>query len=271
MGTIRNFIAAAAVMLAASTALAGPQRARIDFSVAGGYTSGNSVGAACGATDNEICYMHFGASAGNPLVVMFDGAETVVGPAETSTGFAWPTDATDDESLEIGFGLVSDANGPCVFTVGTSGAFYAKAKFDLAETDDLDVAMLCFIESATHADVDDPADINTTSPVYTDYACLGVTTSGDFRTYTSVGGATAIDTNITTTTLADGTDVTVMLKSSSAGAVTYFVDGTNQATSNGAVAYSFTNALVVRPLLLFANAGTGGGNPEMQLLECGLQ
>ena len=267
----RKLATFALVTLFAMPAFAAPvRRARIDFSTAGGYTSTNSVGAACGATDNEICYMSFGGAA-YPLVVMFDAALTVVGPDMTATGADWPIDATDDESLEIGFGEVANDNSICKFTTGTD-TFYAKATFKVTTLADADVAMLCFIEQATHADVDDPGDINTTSPVYTDYVCLGVTTDGDFRTYTSVGGATAVDTDITTTTLVANTATTVMIKVSAARAATYFVGGTNQATANGAVAYTFTNALEVQPFLLIANDdAAGGGNVEMQLLECGLQ
>ncbi len=242
-------------------------RARIDFADAGGFVVIGTLGAACTTTDDLECFHLFGGSA-FPLETKWTAANSDIIFTKTATGFVIPNDNADDDGIEFSFG--KDANSPCAFTVGTSPAFYVKATFTIPDVSDYDVAAIGFRNDGSYLDVDDPADLNTTTPLYDDFALINVN-AGDFRTYTQDDGATATDTDITTSTWLDTEAHTLMVKVSAAGVVTYFVDG---AAAAGAVAFTLDSSAtdIMVPIAIFAKGGTAADTPpEMRLFECGLQ
>lgn len=268
---MKTFLKPAALMVATLFAVAAhavpAQRARVDFADAAGFVVSGSTGAACTTTDDLECYHWFGGAA-FPLETKWTAANSDIVFVKTDTGYVVPNDNTDDDALEITFG--KSANGPCAFTVGTSPAFYVKATFTIPDVSDYDVAAVGFRNDGAYADVDDPADINTTSPAYTDFAMINVT-AGDFHIYTQDDDATAVDTDITTTAWADGEAHTLMVKVSATGAVTYFVDGVAAA---GAVAFTLDSSAsdIMVPFIIFAKGGVAADTPpELRLFECGLQ
>jgi hypothetical protein len=271
---MKKFLFAIATVLlgGANAYAAAAQRARVDFTTAAGFQcTTRELGAACVSTDAKDNFFTFGGSL-YPITVHNTATNSDIMFTESATGWVVPNDNTDDDGIEITFGSV--ANSPCAFTVGTSPAFYVKATFTIPDVSDYDVAAVGFRnDTATYVAVDDPADINTTTPAYSDFALINVN-AGDFRTYTQDDDGTATDTNITTTAWADGEAHTLMVKVSSAGAVTYWVDGVNQATANGAVAFSLDSSAtdIFVPTIMFAKGGTSSDTPpEMRLFECGLQ
>ena len=268
---MKKFLKPAAFLVAlivAQTAQAVPaNRARVDFTDAAGFIVIGNLGAACTTTDDLECFHLFGGSA-FPIESKWTAANSDIVFTKSDTGFVIPNDNADDDGIELSFG--KSANGPCAFVVGTSPAFYVKATFTIPDVSDYDVAAVGFRNDGSYLDVDDPADINTTTPLYTDFALINVN-AGDFRTYTQDDDATATDTDVTTTAWLDTEAHTLMVKVSAAGAVTYFVDGTAMA---GAVAFTLDSSAsdIMVPILIFAKGATAADTPpEMRLFECGLQ
>ena len=274
----RNLVAFLVVTLIGAAASARPaQRCSIDLAHSPQWICNQDDGTACSVTDAEVNQMFWPGSSCGITTVNEDTTDAVAWTQETANG-GWETsgDATDDEGIQILIGASNStaSNGPCVFSPGD--AYYMKVKFSIPVVADYDVAIIGFRNDGAFSSsgtVDDVAEWNTTTPVYDDFAVININ-AGDWRTYTQDDGGTATDTNITTTTAVGGTAYTAMLKVSSAGAVTYFVDGTNQATSNGAVAFTLDQAAadLYVPTVVFGRAAAGTDDmPDLLLLECGLQ
>lgn len=261
-------VAAFGIVIIPSAALgASQQRARIDFAKANGFTCSTlETGVACVSTDAKINYFNFGGSSAT-LSVRNIAANSDISFTMTSTGATVPNDNADDDGIEMTVGTT--ANSPCAFSPGS--AYYVKSTFTIPDVSDYDVALVGFRnDTATYLAIDDPADVNTTIPLYTDFAVINVN-AGDFRTYTQDDDGTATDTDVTTATWVDGDAHTLMVKVSSAGAVTYFVDGTAMA---GAVAFTLDQEAgdIYVPLVVFAKGATTADTPpEIRLFECGLQ
>jgi hypothetical protein len=257
---MKTFLKPAALMVATLFAVAAnaapAQRARVDFSKANGFQcTTRELGAACVSTDAKENFFTFGGSL-YPIVVHNTAANSDIMFTESATGWVVPNDNTDDDGIEIGFGAL--ATSVCAFSPGQ--AYYVKATFTIPDVSDYDVAALGFRnDTNTYVAIDDPTDVNTTTPAYTDFAMINVT-AGDFRIYTQDDDATAVDTDITTSAWLDGEAHTLMVKVSSAGVVTYFVDGTAAA---GAVAFTLDQAAtdIFVPMLLFAKGGTSSDTP----------
>lgn len=254
-------------LLATAAFAAAQQKARVDFTKAHGFTCSTlETGVACVTTDAKINYFQFGGSS-YPIAVRNIAANTDLAFTMTATGATIPNDNADDDGVEMTFGTT--ANSPCAFSPGSK--YYAKATFTIPDVSDYDVALLGFRnDTATYLAVDDPADINTTTPLYTDFALINVN-AGDFRVYTQDDDGTATDTDITTATWIDGDAHTLMVKVSTTGAVTYFVDGVAAA---GAVAFTLDQEAtdIYVPFMVFAKGGTTADTPpELRLFECGLQ
>lgn len=265
---MKRFLSLVTAMLFATNVFAAAQqKARIDFTKAHGFTCSTlETGVACVSTDAKINYFQFGGG-GYPLAVRNIAANSDISFTMTATGATIPNDNADDDGVEMTFGTT--ANSPCAFSPGS--AYYAKATFTIPDVSDYDVALLGFRnDTATYLAIDDPADINTTTPLYTDFAVINVN-AGDYRTYTQDDDGTATDTDVTTTAWLDTEAHTLMVKVSATGAVTYFVDGTAMA---GAVAFTLDQEAtdIYVPFLVFAKGGTAADTPpELRLFECGLQ
>ena len=274
----RNLLAVAVVTLWGAVASAIPQqRCSINMAYLPQWLCTQDDGTACSVTDAEVNQMFWPGSDCGLTTTNEDTTDAVAWVQLTANG-GWRIsgDATDDEGIQILVGASNStaSNGQCVFSPGQ--AYYAKATFTLPVVADYDVAIFGFRNDGAFSSsgtVDDVAEWNTTTPVYDDFAVFNIN-AGDWRIYTQDDGGTATDTNITTTTAVGATYYTLMVKVSSAGAVTYFVDGTNQATANGAVAFTLDQeaADLMVPTLVFGRAAAGTDTmPAIKLLECGLQ
>lgn len=274
----RNIAAVIVVTVLGSTVSAAPaKRCNIDLANLPVWSCMQDDATACSATDAEVNHMYWPGSNCGITTVNEQGTDAVAWTQETANG-GWETsgDATDDEGIQILIGASNStqSNGPCVFSPGD--AYYMKVKFSIPVVADYDVAVIGFRNDGAFSasdTTDDVAEWNAATPVYDDFAVFNIN-AGDWRIYTQDDGGTATDTNITTTTAVGGTAYTVMIKVSTAGAVTYFVDGVNQATSNGAVAFTLDQAAtdLYVPTVVFGRAAAGTDDmPDLLLLECGLQ
>lgn len=275
----RNLFAVLVITLCSAAAYAIPQqRCSINMAYLPTWQCMQDDTTVCSVSTDEVNHIYWpGSNCG--IVTRNDGAPTASAWVQQTANGGWAVsmvDQSDDEGIEILIGASNStaSNGQCVFSPGQ--AYYMKVTFALPVVADFDVAVIGFRNDGAFASdgaVDDVAEWNTTTPVYDDFAVFNIN-AGDWRIYTQDDGGTATDTNITTTTAVGGTFYTAMVKVSTAGAVTYFVDGTNQATSNGAVAFTLDQeaADLMVPTVVFARAQAGAATPPLiKLLECGLQ
>lgn len=155
------------------------------------------------------------------------------------------------------------------FTVGVAGdlgdAFYLKVKLDVPDVSEYDVAAVGFRKLAAYADVAEAADMGT---AYEDVAALNIN-AGDIYTVTRLAGGTATLTD-TTDNQADAGQSTLEVYVSSAGVVTFKIDGAAPTVNTNTL--TLTDNAVMIPFMVFTATGdTGGSMAELISYECGLQ
>ena len=221
---------------------------------------------AAAATDNTVNHIKFGRTA---FEVRNEQANSDIGgarvvDANSTTGWQIPNDNTDNDGIEITQGILNDPSAPHVFTVGTDGAFELRVKLGVPDVSDYDVCHIGFREVGSYVDA-----INTAAAheaAYDEKAAIGHE-AGTMNTLTSLAGS---DTDTTLAdTWADDEVKELAVLVSSAGAVTYEIDGSSDAN---AVAFSFADATVVVPYMIFCKAGTAADTPPiLEYYYCGLQ
>lgn len=195
-------------------------------------SAGKSGSAATGSTgDENVMVLN-----GNTFEYHILGTQTILSPQAAATGLDVAMDQTDDDGVEITRGILT--NSPEVFTVGTSPAFFARCKFSIGDVTGTDDCAFGFRTMAAYQ-----ADIGS----YNDMAVLNVI-SGDIYTETLL--ATVAVSTDTTDNWADGATHTLEVKVSSAGVVTYLVDGAAPTTT---VAFTFTAGIVLIPFFYMLN------------------
>ncbi len=163
------------------------------------------------------------------------GTQTITGFSQAATGLDVSQDQTADDGTEITRGIL--ANAPDYFTVGTSGAFYAKLRFSLADVSGTDDCAFGFRKAeAYQANIDD----------FDEMACLNVI-SGDINIETILNNGATVTTD-TTLNWADTETHELEVHVSAAGVVTYKVDGVTPPT---VAAYTFDDAEKVIPFFFF--------------------
>lgn len=271
---MKKFLFLVAALLMSGNALAAVrQSCRIDLTAAPQWSCMQDDGTACSASDAEVNHISWPGYNCGITYVNEDATDAAAWVQKTAQG-GWevPGDNTDDEGgqLLIGASNFAASNGQCLFSPGQ--AYYVKVTATIPDVSDYDVFLVGFRNDGTFTasgTIDDVADFAGGDP-YTDFAFIQVT-AGDFRTYTMDDDGTMTNTDVTTTAWADGESHTLLVKVSSAGAVTYFVDGTAMA---GAVAFSFDQAAtdLFVPTVIVAKGATASDTPPIfKLLECGLQ
>lgn len=244
--------------------MAQTKRFRIDFTKISQQTG--STAALCAApvvTTGAINTFSFG---GKTISVYNDGQNDDICFTRDATIGGWtiPNDNTDNDGIEINPGIGLPSNG--IFVVGTDPAFYVKAKFNIPDVSDYDVAAVGFRKAAANAAMASAAAVAT---AYTDIAAINVD-AGDFKTVTSLNTATDVTTDITTSAWLDTETHTLEVRVSATGAVTYYVD---DVVTPGAVAFTMDSGDSVLPFVRFTkNAGAASDTPPCMLtLEWGYQ
>ena len=211
--------------------------------------------------DDVVCVKRLGAgaatgTAGDRNIVMTRGAlfevhvkgtQTILGPVKTAVGLDISQDQTDNDGVEYTHGILG--RGQAVFTVGTSGAFSFSVKLKIADVSGTDDLLVGFRKAeAYQAAVDD----------YDEMAALNVIL-GDIKIETILN-AGATTTTDTTNNVIDAGTVTLKVKVSAAGVVTYLIDGVAPLTT---AAFTFDDGEVVIPFLYFLQATTSPGIIEL--------
>jgi hypothetical protein len=234
----------------------------------------NTGAAATGATTTVSYFSH---ANGLFSEVYFTGTNTgrfiphLINDGDSTTGAYLPNGNADNAGITWTFGgslLNSLAQGQNAFTVGTSPAFFMEVKVGIPDISDYDVFHIGFVEpAAAHV-----ANINTDTAfvgAYDEKAMIGVSdTSGTLTTTTSLAGSDTA-TDLAATAWADDAVKTLKVLVSSAGAVTYTIDGSADAS---AVAFSFADATVVYPCIIACKAANAADTPPIiNYVKYGLQ
>lgn len=192
---------------------------------------------------------------GFQIEYVIKGTQTIVAPVMTAVGLDIGMDQTDNDGVELRPNITTPNDK--IFTIGTSLAFYARLKMkveDVSGTDDLNFGFRK--QEADQANMDD----------YNDSAVFNIN-AGDILIETIKTNAATVSTD-TTLNWADGETHTLQVSVDSAGAVTYLVDGVVPPTLP-TLAYSFTSALAVEPLVFMLNSSDVVGKVELIELEVG--
>lgn len=170
---------------------------------------------------------------------------------------------TDSDSIQYSQGILATSTR-MKFTVGTD-AFYMKVKLDIPDVSEYDVACIGFRKLAAYADV---ADAAATGTAYEDVGLLNCN-AGNIYTVTRVGAGTATLTD-TTDDWADTEQHTLEVYVSSAGAVTFKIDGSAPTVNTNTA--TLTDAAVMIPCMIFTATGdTGSSMAKLLSYECGIQ
>jgi hypothetical protein len=184
------------------------------------------------------------------------GTQTVIAPSLGTKGLNVIQDTTDNDGNEYCLGIAAINRG--VFTVGTDAAFSAKMTFYIDDVSGTDDCAFGFRKvEAYQANIDD----------YDEMAALNVI-SGDIKVETILNGG-ATTTTDTTQNWADGETHTLEIKVSSAGVVTFFIDGMPPTTT---ATFTFDDGEVIVPFFyqIEANAAQAVAI-ELIDFKCGLQ
>ena len=169
-----------------------------------------------------------------------DGFRAIQFPVVTATipvtmavaGLDITGDLTDNDGFEIVTGILGASGRP--FLTGTDPAFYSCATITIADVTGSDFLFAGFRV---------PAAMSAT-PTYTDFAAIG-NVSGEIYTKTNKASGGIVSTD-TTNTWADAATKKLCVNVSSAGVVTYTVDGAEPTT---VVGMTFTTGTSVIPFI----------------------
>ena len=186
--------------------------------------------------------------------------QTIIAPVMDATGLLVSGDLTVAEGFEYNFGAALSSSR-FAFTIGTSPAFFMEMKYTVADVTGASPYMIGFRKSEAN---------NATLTTYTDYAMIGldaIATPGFvvLKTELNAGGTTNTDT---TDGWVDGASHTVRINVSSAGVVTYLIDGI---APSATAAYTFDTPDVVVPFFRLEHAAVAPGAVHWESMQIGFQ
>lgn len=182
------------------------------------------------------------------------GTQTITAPSVVATGLDIGMDQTDNDGVEVTQGILS--NSKHAYTVGTSGDFYLRVKFSIADVSGTDDCAVGFRKAeAYQAAIDN----------YDESAVLNVI-SGNITIETILNNGTTSATD-TTDNWADGETHTLEVKVKNSGAVYYEIDGVAPTTT---AAFTFDSGEVLVPYFYFLHASDVAGAVVIQEWECGV-
>lgn len=186
------------------------------------------------------------------------GTQTITAPVITAAGLNMGSmDQTNGDGLELNHGVLSSQIPS--FTIGSDAAFFLRARFSIASVAGTTDCAIGFRKvEANQANIDD----------YADMAVLNVI-SGNITIETIKGGAATVTTDTTDNWLNTETHELVV-NVSSAGVVTYTIDGIAP-TVTAAYTFTTTPALNVMPFFYFLEAVGIAGAVPLMIWECGYQ
>jgi hypothetical protein len=208
------------------------------------------LGGASAGTDNTTNVAIF--EGGELFEYHLTGTQTILAPTITTSGLLVSLDLTDTEGVEYTQGIT--AQSKVAYTIGTD-AFYGKLTFTLADVSGVAEAAFGFRSDEAYTTVD----------AYTDLACLNCQ-GGTINIETILNNGTTTTTD-TTDTWADGEEHTFEIYVSTAGVVTYKIDGVAPTVT---AAFTFDTGDVVVPFCNLLHDTTSPGAIHFQTWNVGL-
>ena len=205
--------------------------------VVAGVGGGASVG-----TDNAVNVFTVN---GETFEYQNNGTQTLLGPSLSSAGLVVSLDLTNNEGAIFDQGIT--ALSKSAFVVGTDAPALS-ISFVVADVSGLDICWLGWRKLAARND--DPT-------AYTDFALIGPI-SGDIKTMTDLNGSGAEVITDTTNNWADGEAHELEVIVSSAGAVSYKIDGVAPLVSPTAT-FTFDDGDTIIPVFQFIHDVTTPG------------
>jgi hypothetical protein len=233
------------------------------------------AGSAATGADTTLTQVNLGNAPGLPHMVVYNtGANTTriapqtVVDANCTDGLELPSTNTDNVGGTITFGaaltdLAATTGAKTCFTVGTDAAFFMEVKLGIPDVSDYDVLGIGFVEPAAAyvSAIDTTAELQ---QAYDEKAmwCLA-DNAGDIDINTSLAGVD-VNTDATVTDWVDDAVKTLRINVSAAGVVTYQLwAGATEDTSTGAVAFTFADATVVTPCIIYAKGAAAADTPPI--------
>lgn len=211
-----------------------------------------------GGTHMGVDKLNIDTQATNPLPVQNASGLDISSPSQTSA-----------KGAEYIFGGLT--NPGLGFVIGTD-EFFMRVKVTIHDASGTDLWIgfrknIAFCANVTAFGLTPPA------ATYLDYATVffdgdGAAHTNTTKTVTTVGGATAVTTTLASTTMADDVSMLVEIRVDLGGNVTYFLNGSTDAS---AVAYQFTSGLTVVPMIAFLNTADVADGIFLTQFECGLK
>ncbi len=182
--------------------------------------------------------------------------QTILSPVQAAAGLDIGMDQTEDDGVELTQGITAASKH--AFTVGTDAAFYFKVKLNIANVSGTDDCAIGFRKAEGYIKTIDS---------YDEMACLNVIIGA--VTIETILNNAATDSQATGNAVGDGEDVTLTVRVSAAGVVTFEVDNADPPTT---AAFTFDDGEVVVPFLFFLHAAAPvAGAVVVKEWECGYQ
>jgi len=206
--------------------------------------------------DRNIMYCQDGVTMEQFII---GAGQTIIAPRLDDTGLLIGLDVATSEGAEYNFGIQTTSKH--VYTIGTSADFFFEAEFTVATVAGAEPLAIGFRKVEAN---------NGTWTAYADYATIGIVTSENAGTITISDEQTGGGTTYTNTTDAwtDGQKHTLRVNVTTAGVVTYLIDGV---APSATAAYTFTNALAVMPFIHWVQAAGTTSALHIHSLKCGFQ
>lgn len=222
------------------------------------------TGAAVSATTDRVV----GSAYNLFRVAVCGGNQALLAPFKAAgTGWDISHDLTNNDEIEMFPAGALSTDCPQAYTVGTDAAFFFRVKLTVADASGAELLQIGFRKQAavTQAGDADPPTLGD----YTDYAVIGLrgtsaTNLIKIATNINNGGETLTDT---TMTWADAAQKILMVKVSSAGVITYEVNG---AAPTATASATFDTGDVMIPFLKLVHGSDVGNGVVIDEWECGL-
>ena len=176
--------------------------------------------------------------------------QIIIAPRMATAGLLVSLDLTDDDGAEYNWGVLSSSKH--TYTIGTDAAFYLEWRFTLADVTGCDPVYIGFRKQEAN---------NASYAAYTDFALIGVeeTQNSALITIATRLNSGAVGYTNTTNAWTDGQTHTLRVNVSSAGVVTYLIDGLAPTVT---AAFTFDTGDIVMPIFhgLHGAAAPGAWN-----------
>jgi hypothetical protein len=210
-------------------------------------------GAATGtAGDNNVLFTQFGQYEWNVI-----GTQTILAPSLGTTGLNLVQDQTASDGIELCTGVTSLS--PNAFTINQDAAFFFQANIKVEDVSGCNPLLIGLRKTQAY---------NATLSNYTDFASIGIVgTAGHIQLQTQLNGG-GVTTTDTTDVATDGSVISLKIKVSSAGVVTYEY---NYQTPTVVAAFTFDANDVVIPFIRLTQAADVTTYADLQWFEMGFQ